>query len=84
MSANAGSGKTYVLVNRIIRLLLFGSPPAKIMCLTFTRAAAAEMEARLFRRLSAWILLSDDELREAIGKLDGSEGWSGNLDVARG
>ncbi len=83
VSANAGSGKTYVLVNRIIRLLLSGAPPARIMCLTFTRAAAAEMEARLFRRLSAWILLNDVELREALGKLDGADGWSGNLDVAR-
>ena len=64
VSANAGSGKTYVLVNRIIRLLLSGAKPERILCLTFTRAAAAEMEARLFKRLSGWISLTDDEADE--------------------
>ena len=40
VSANAGSGKTYVLTQRVVRLLLDGVPPSKILCLTFTKAAA--------------------------------------------
>ncbi|MEM1198330.1 MAG: double-strand break repair helicase AddA [Pseudomonadota bacterium] len=83
VSANAGSGKTYVLVNRIIRLMLAGAPPERILCLTFTRAAAAEMETRLFRRLSAWIVMSDKELREAIATLGAPNSWDGSLAVAR-
>lgn len=83
VSANAGSGKTYVLVNRIIRLMLSGAPPERILCLTFTRAAAAEMETRLFRRLSAWIVLDDAHLRKAIGALGPADDWSGDLSLAR-
>lgn len=83
VSANAGSGKTYVLVNRIIRLMLAGASPERILCLTFTRAAAAEMETRLFRRLSAWIVLDDAQLRTAIGALNAAEDWEGNLNLAR-
>ncbi len=66
VSAHAGSGKTHVLVNRVIRLLLLGTDPARILCLTYTRAAAAEMKDRLFARLSRWIDKDDDALREAI------------------
>lgn len=66
VSANAGSGKTHVLVNRIVRLLLMGTVPARILCLTFTRAAAAEMADRLFRELSNWIALDDVEIAERI------------------
>ncbi|MEM8686969.1 MAG: double-strand break repair helicase AddA [Pseudomonadota bacterium] len=83
VSANAGSGKTYVLVNRIIRLMLAGARPEQILCLTFTRAAAAEMETRLFRRLSAWIVMSNQELREAIATLGAPTSWDGSLAVAR-
>ena len=53
VSANAGSGKTYTLANRVARLLLADAKPQKILCLTFTRAAAAEMQDRLFRQLGA-------------------------------
>lgn len=69
VNANAGSGKTHVLVDRVIRLLLENVDPSKVMCLTFTKAAAAEMANRLFERLSAWITLTDDELREALDSL---------------
>ncbi|MDH5748192.1 MAG: UvrD-helicase domain-containing protein, partial [Rhodospirillales bacterium] len=51
VSANAGTGKTQVLTDRIARLLLGGTRPERILCLTFTRAAAAEMATRLSRRL---------------------------------
>src|SRR6185312_10929997 len=66
VSANAGSGKTYVLVNRVIRLLLNDVPPEKILCVTFTKAAAANMAERVFTRLGHWVTLDDDELNAAI------------------
>ena len=66
MSANAGSGKTHVLVQRVIRLLLGGVPPEKILCLTFTKAAAANMAERVFTTLGHWVTLDDDALDAAI------------------
>lgn len=68
VSAHAGSGKTYVLAQRVIRLLLAGVPPAKILCLTFTKAAAANMALRVFGILGAWTALDDDALRAEIAK----------------
>jgi ATP-dependent helicase/nuclease subunit A len=66
VSANAGSGKTHVLTQRVIRLLLRGVPPAKILCLTFTKAAAAQMATRVFDTLAKWTNLDDAALREAV------------------
>src|SRR3954451_21262902 len=66
VSANAGSGKTHVLVQRVIRLLLDGVPPEKLLCITFTKAAAANMAERVFSTLGHWVTLSDDELNAAI------------------
>jgi ATP-dependent helicase/nuclease subunit A len=66
VSANAGSGKTYVLAQRVIRLLLGGTPPGKILCLTFTKAAAANMATSVFDTLAQWTALADDELDAAI------------------
>ncbi len=66
VNANAGSGKTYLLVNRVIRLLLDGARPESILCLTYTKAAATEMRSRLFDRLAEWIHLDDGELLERI------------------
>ena len=51
VSANAGSGKTYTLANRVARLLLNEVKPERILCLTYTKAAAAEMQSRLFDQL---------------------------------
>src|SRR5437867_11495354 len=65
VSANAGSGKTHVLAQRVIRLLLGGTDPAKILCLTFTKAAAANMASTVFDTLASWTALSDEELDEA-------------------
>ena len=65
MSANAGSGKTHVLSQRVIRLLLEGTDPSKILCLTYTRAAAANMSNRVFSSLSEWTMLGDEELSPA-------------------
>ena len=66
VAANAGSGKTYVLVNRVIRLLLHGTPPEKILCITFTKAAAANMAEKVFERLGRWVTLPDDQLDREI------------------
>lgn len=66
VAANAGSGKTHVLVNRVIRLLLSGVPPEKILCITFTKAAAANMAERVFTTLGHWVRLPDAELDAAI------------------
>ena len=54
VTANAGTGKTRVLTDRVLRLLLDGADPEGILCLTFTKAAAAEMTARIEERLAAW------------------------------
>ncbi len=66
VSANAGSGKTHVLVQRVTRLLLAGVPPEKILCITFTKAAAANMAERVFTTLGHWVSLDDDKLDAAI------------------
>ncbi|WP_036047602.1 double-strand break repair helicase AddA [Bradyrhizobium sp. Tv2a-2] len=66
VSANAGSGKTHVLVQRVIRLLLSGAPPEKILCITFTKAAAANMAERVFSTLGHWVTLDDASLDAAI------------------
>ena len=70
-SANAGSGKTKVLVDRVSRLLLQGTEPDKILCLTYTKAAANEMQNRLFRTLGGWSVMSEDDLNKALNKLLG-------------
>lgn len=67
--ANAGSGKTKVLVDRVARLLLEGAAPDAIICITFTKAAAAEMQTRLFDRLGSWSVLSDADLSEKLAAL---------------
>ncbi|MDI1262107.1 MAG: double-strand break repair helicase AddA [bacterium] len=66
VSANAGSGKTHVLVQRVTRLLLEGVAPEKILCITFTKAAAANMAERVFSRLGHWVTLDDAELDAEI------------------
>jgi ATP-dependent helicase/nuclease subunit A len=66
VSANAGSGKTHVLVQRVIRLLLNDVPPEKILCITFTKAAAANMAERVFSTLGHWVTLDDAALDDAI------------------
>ena len=71
VTANAGTGKTRVLTDRLLRLLLDGADPQGILCITFTRAAAAEMTARIERRLAAWATQAATavwaDLRELLG-----------------
>lgn len=83
VSANAGSGKTHVLTQRVIRLLLSGCRPSSILCLTYTKAAASEMSNRVFQRLSEWTVLSDDELGKRIAGIEGIEPDSLKLAEAR-
>jgi ATP-dependent helicase/nuclease subunit A len=69
LSANAGSGKTRVLTDRVARLLLDEVKPQHILCLTYTKAAASEMQNRLFKRLGEWAMMEDDDLRAALRDL---------------
>ncbi|MEY4967050.1 MAG: hypothetical protein RL274_2633, partial [Pseudomonadota bacterium] len=71
VAANAGAGKTYTLANRVARLLLADAKPERILCLTFTKAAAAEMQERLCRQLGEWAMLPDEELRARIAGIGG-------------
>ena len=73
LGANAGSGKTRVLTDRVARLLLNGVEPQHILCLTYTKAAASEMQNRLFKRLGAWAMLKDNDLRLALTELGVSD-----------
>src|SRR5271154_1646379 len=68
VAANAGSGKTHVLAQRVINLLLDGVEPEKILCITFTKAAAANMAKRVFDTLAEWTTLDDAGLDKAIGE----------------
>src|SRR4030088_3766995 len=69
VAANAGSGKTHVLAQRVIRLLLDGVDPAKILCITFTKAAAANMANRVFDELRPWTALDNQKLDAAIRRI---------------
>ena len=70
VSASAGSGKTKLLTDRLLRLMLTGADPARIQCLTFTKAAAAEMALRLQRELGKWVTLDDALLDTELRKID--------------
>jgi ATP-dependent helicase/nuclease subunit A len=83
VSANAGSGKTHVLVQRVIRLLLSGVSPEKILCITFTKAAAANMAERVFTTLGHWVTLDNDALDEAISEAGLPNPSAGLRKVAR-
>jgi ATP-dependent helicase/nuclease subunit A len=71
VSAHAGSGKTHVLSQRVVRLLLARVPPSRILCLTYTKAAAANMAARIFKILAGWTLLDDAALDRAVEEASG-------------
>ncbi|MFN3935945.1 MAG: double-strand break repair helicase AddA [Gemmobacter sp.] len=69
LSANAGSGKTRVLIDRVARLLLGGCDPQRILCLTYTKAAATEMQNRLFGRLGEWTMMPEEKLSDTLADL---------------
>ncbi|MCB1349330.1 MAG: UvrD-helicase domain-containing protein, partial [Maritimibacter sp.] len=81
LSANAGSGKTRVLTNRVARLLLTGVSPQNILCLTYTKAAASEMQNRLFGTLGDWAMKPEGALRKELEKLGETD--TGDLSRAR-
>jgi ATP-dependent helicase/nuclease subunit A len=83
VTASAGTGKTRVLTERVLRLLLDGTRPEHILCLTFTKAAAAEMATRLSGNLSAWAVVEDAQLRQAIAELTGEAPDEDRLRAAR-
>lgn len=71
VEASAGTGKTKVLSDRVLRLLLNGVLPARILCLTYTKAAAVEMNTRIAKRLSQWTVVDDDKLKRELQQLLG-------------
>src|SRR5262245_47596921 len=77
VSANAGTGKTHVLTNRVLRLLIAGTPPERILALTYTKAAAAEMSKRVLQRLGEWTTAAeralDAELLPLLGRAPDAE-----------
>jgi ATP-dependent helicase/nuclease subunit A len=83
VSAHAGSGKTYVLTQRVLRLLLQGVRPSQILCLTFTKAAAANMSTRIFDRLARWAVLDDAALGKEISDTGAQPPAPAHLDFAR-
>ena len=83
VAASAGSGKTKVLTDRVLRLLLDGASPGRILCLTFTRAAAAEMATRIAGRLASWAVEDDAVLVGELTELTASRPSQTMLDRAR-
>ena len=83
VSANAGSGKTYVLSRRVVRLLLDGTDPSRILCLTFTKAAAGEMSNRVFEILGSWVAMSDEVLATELETMEGETPSATKLNRAR-
>lgn len=83
VAANAGSGKTWVLSRRVMRILLAGTPASRILCLTFTKAAAATMSNRVFQELARWTVAPDDVLADELRDVIGREPTGDEMDRAR-
>jgi ATP-dependent helicase/nuclease subunit A len=83
VSANAGTGKTHVLTQRVLRLLLAGTKPERILCLTYTKAAAAEMAKRVFDTLALWVTLPNEKLAEQISELCDRPALDSEIEHAR-
>jgi len=83
VSANAGTGKTHVLTMRVLRLLLGGTPPERILALTYTKAAAAEMSKRVFARLAEWVTADEASLKRKLGELLGRAPTGAEMQWAR-
>ena len=83
VAASAGSGKTKVLTDRVLRLMLDGTPPQRILCLTFTKAAAAEMANRIHASLGRWTTQSETDLIRDLKQLTGETADSTTIVAAR-
>ena len=68
---------------RVIRLMLAGTDPSRILCLTYTKTAAAEMTDRVFKRLGEWVTMPEADLREALVELEGKHPDSKKIAFAR-
>ena len=84
VNASAGSGKTSVLRDRVLRLLLAGARPTAILCLTFTRAAAAEMANRISNQLRQWAVMDAEGLATSLAELTGVRPTEATIRRARG
>ena len=73
VAASAGTGKTKILTDRVLNLMLAETRPERILCLTFTKAAAAEMSSRITEQLAQWAVADDDALKAALHALVGDE-----------
>lgn len=83
VNANAGTGKTHVLTLRVLRLLLNGTPPERILCLTYTKAGAAEMSKRVFDTLATWVTADHEHLSDKLAQILGRETTDDELARAR-
>jgi ATP-dependent helicase/nuclease subunit A len=83
VAANAGAGKTYTLANRVTRLLLADTKPENILCLTYTKAAATEMQGRLFRQLGEWAMLPSKELEKRVRDIGADLGGPEDMKKSR-
>lgn len=83
VSASAGTGKTKVLTDRVLALMLSGTAPHRILCLTFTKAAAAEMANRVANTLSGWVIATEEDLTEEVSRLLQRAPTEKELTVAR-
>ncbi|HLO78954.1 MAG TPA: UvrD-helicase domain-containing protein, partial [Magnetospirillum sp.] len=83
VAASAGTGKTKVLTDRVLTLLLAGTAPHRILCLTFTKAAAAEMSNRINERLARWATADDAALAGDLARLLGRTPDEGMMTAAR-
>ncbi|MEQ8814728.1 MAG: double-strand break repair helicase AddA [Thalassobaculum sp.] len=83
VAASAGSGKTKVLTDRLLNLLLDGASPERLLCLTYTKAAAAEMATRLQTRLAAWTVVPEPKLVDDLAGLSGAVPSRARLAKAR-
>jgi ATP-dependent helicase/nuclease subunit A len=84
VGASAGTGKTHVLMARVLRMLLTGTPPERILCLTYTKAAAAEMANRITGTLGGWVMMAPKPLAKAISEATGEEPDEAMVERARG
>ncbi|CAK6508316.1 MAG: exodeoxyribonuclease V subunit beta [Rickettsia endosymbiont of Ixodes ricinus] len=73
VSASAGTGKTKILTDRFLRLLITGVEPSNILCLTFTNAAAVEMQARINSRLKYLSLCNAEKLEKELFLMSGDK-----------
>ncbi|MEX2644315.1 MAG: double-strand break repair helicase AddA [Acetobacterales bacterium] len=83
VAASAGTGKTKVLTDRVLALMLSGTAPDRILCLTFTKAAAAEMANRINQRLARWTIAGEEELGGQVTALTGGSAGPETLESAR-